>query len=225
MRRTINVEIFGAINDHKLKATVKGAIEDTTGEGHLTFEYSEIPPAPHWHPLNYTDPLVLLPGYREEGDARAFRSLNTPGSFTAECTLDFGDGLLLRKGATINVQDGNHTGGYYLIGTARSGHVPNRFDTKDASYRYEEFLHPAGPGQIMGIGHARWPRRTDGGTLVGDPIEAIVSARYRLTGWNGVLRGHWVRALEIVSAVWDGHSVVEADFRTSVRPLSEPPHA
>ena len=115
MLRTTNVDIIGAINDHKLKARVTGQIEDTTGQAALEFRYEELPPAPHWHPLNYTDPLVLLPGYRDAGGGGTFRTLSTPGSFTAQCTMDFGDGLLLRKGATITVDGGNHVGGYYLM--------------------------------------------------------------------------------------------------------------
>lgn len=221
MRRTINVDIIGAINDHKLKAKVTGHIEDTTGVGDLEFRYEEIPPAPHWHPLNYTDPLVLLPGYREEGDGRAFRSLNTSGSFTAECTFDFGEGLMLRKGASIRVEGGLHTGGYYMIGTARCGHVPDTLGTKYAApYEYREYLHPAGPGQIMGIGRAEWPRRQDGGKSVGDPIEAIVSSRYRLAGWNAVLTGHYVRVLQIPEAVWlPDQKLVRATFNTRVESL------
>jgi len=222
MLRKIAVDIIGAINDHKLKARVTGQIEDTTGAGDLEFKYEEIPPAPYWHPLNYTDPLVLLPGYRDAGDGGTFRSVSAPGSFTAECTMDFGNGLLLRKGATINVgEGGTHTGGYFLVGTARSGHVPDELGAKyEAPYEYREYLHPAGSGQIMGIGQAQWRRRRDGGRLVGDPIEAIVSARYRLNGWNGVLAAHYVRVLEIPEATWDpGSNIVKAKFNTRVERL------
>src|SRR5262245_54804398 len=121
MLRNINVDIIGAINDHKLKARDTGQIDDATDDGQLEFKYEEIPPAPNWHPLNYTDPLVLLPAYRDAGRGGTFRQLSAPGSFTAQCTLDFGDGMLLRKGATIYVDGSSHTGGYYLIGSARSG--------------------------------------------------------------------------------------------------------
>lgn len=222
MRRTIAVDIIGAINDHKLKARVTGSIEDTTGVGELEFQYEEIPPAPYWHPLNYTDPLVLLPGYREAGGNATFRALNAPGSFTAQCTLDFGDGLLLRKGATIYVDNGGvHTGGYYIAGTARSGHIDDRLGAKyQAPYEYREFLHPAGPGQIIGIGYAQWPRRRQGGNPVGDPIEAIVSSRYRLLDWSGTLSGHYVRILEIPEAVWSpSDRRVKATFNTRVEQL------
>jgi hypothetical protein len=138
MLRTINVDIIGAINDRKLKARVTGQIEDTSGEGTLEFRYDEVPP--HWHPLSYTDPLVLLPGYRDAGGGGTFRALQAPGSFTADCTLDFGNGLLLRKGATINVNGPNHTGGYFIVGTARSGHIPDALGTAhQARYEYREF--------------------------------------------------------------------------------------
>src|SRR2546428_12541104 len=101
MLRTINVDIIGAINDHKLKAKVTGQMDDASGEGRLEFQYDEVPP--HWHPLSYTDPLVLLPDYKATSGGGAFRALHARGGFTAECPLDFGNGLLLRKGATINV--------------------------------------------------------------------------------------------------------------------------
>jgi len=218
MRRTINVDIIGAINDHKLKARVTGGIEDTTGVGELEFRYEEIPPAPAWHPLNYTDPLVLLPGYQDAGGGGTFRALHAPGSFTAECTLDFGAGLLLRKGATINVSadGGGHTGGYFINGTARSGHVPDTLGLKyQRPYEYREFLHPAGPGHIIGIGYARWPH-----LAVGEPIEAVVSARYRIVGWSGVLGQHYVRILQIPEATWDPTArIVRATFNTRVEPL------
>lgn len=220
MRRTIDVDIIGAINDHKLKANVVGEIEDTTGVGDLEFTYSEIPPEPGWHPLNYTDPLVLLPGYHDPSGRAAFRNLQAPGSFTATCTLDFGDGFLLRKGATINVRDGVHTGGYYLIGTVRSGHMGNALGGGNPEYTYREFLHAAAPGQIMGIGYAQWPRRSDGGRLIGEPIEAIVSARYRLVGWSGSLAGPHVRSVTIRQATWDGRRVVTARFETRVERLA-----
>jgi hypothetical protein len=128
MLRKIHADITGAINDHKLRAKVTGQIEDTTGVSDLEFNYEEIPP--YWHPLNYTDPLVLLPGYRDAGDGGTFRTLSAPGSFTAECTMDFGNGLLLRKGATIHVGDGSHSATYYLIGTARSGHMLDQLGAK-----------------------------------------------------------------------------------------------
>jgi hypothetical protein len=221
MLRTINVDIIGAINDHKLKARVTGQIEDTTGDGQLEFRYEEVPPAPHWHPLNYTDPLVLLPGYGDASGGGTFRTLSPPGSFTAHCTMDFGDGLLLRKGATITVDGGNHIGGYYIMGTARSGEIPDAMGLKhEAPYEYREFLHPAGPGQIMGVGYAQWTRRREGGKLVGEPIEAIVSSRYRLSGWSGTLPGHYVRILEIPEATWDpARRIARATFTTRVERL------
>jgi hypothetical protein len=222
MQRTISVDIIGAINDHKLKARVTGGIDDTTGEGQLEFRYEEVPPPPHWHPLNYTDPLVLLPGYRDDaGGQGTFRSLAAPGSFTAHCTMDFGDGLLLRKGATINVQGNQITGGYYLIGTARSGDIPDTLGSRhQAPYEYREFLHPAGAGQIIGVGRAEWSRKRDGGRPAGEPIEAIVSSRYRLHGWTGTLPGHLVRTLEIPEADWNASSrTVRARFTTRVQRL------
>lgn len=220
MRRQIDVDIIGAINDHKLKARVTGQIDDASGVGELEFRYDEIPPAPGWHPLNYTDPLVLLPGYRDSG-GRTFRDLQAPGSFTAHCTMDFGDGLLLRKGANIVVRGTMHTGGYYLVGTARSGHVADTLGTRhETPYEYREFLHQAGPGQIMGIGHAQWSPRREGAKPVGEPIEAIVSARYRLIDWTGTLPGPCVRILSIPEAAWDSaRRIVTATFNTRVERL------
>jgi hypothetical protein len=218
-QRTISVDIMGAINDHKLKAKVTGRIEDTTGEGELEFKYEEIPPAPYWHPLNYTDPLVLVPAYQNRTrDAMRFPTL---GSFTAQCTMDFGDGLLLRKGATIYVSGGNHTGGYYIMGTARSGEIPDALGAKhNAPYVYREFLHPAGPGDIIGVGHTQWTRLREAGRQAGGPIDAIVSCRYRFHEWKGVLPGHFVRILEIPEAVWNpATKTVKAGFSTRVENL------
>jgi hypothetical protein len=222
MQRKINVEIIGAINDHKLKAKVTGAIDDASGEGELEFRYEEVPPLPHWHPLNYTDPLVLLPGYRDDAGGNAtFRTLAAPasGSFTAQCTMDFGEGLLLRKGATINVEGDALTGGYHLMGTVRSGDIPDMIGAKhQAPYEYHEFLHPAGAGQIIGVGRAVWTRKRDGSRPPGEPIEAIVSSRYRLQGWSGTLPAHFVRTLEIPEAEWNPASrTVRARFRTRVQ--------
>jgi hypothetical protein len=219
VRRNVDVDIIGAINDRKLKAKITGYIEDTTGTGELEFKYSEVPPAPYWHPLNYTDPLVLLPGYRSVRGAPTFASLAPPGSFSAECTLDFGNGLLLRKGANIEVRlDGSlHAGGYFMTGVARSGHIADVLGTKyKTPYEYREFMHPAGPGQIIGIGYASWPRLHQ----AGDPIEAVVSTRYRFAGSNKVLPGHYIRIVEIAEATWDSNlKVVKAVFNTRVEPL------
>jgi hypothetical protein len=219
MLRRINVDIIGAINDHKLKARVTGEIEDETGEGRLEFRYDEVPL--HWHPLNYTDPLVLLPGYRNATGTAAFRSLQAPGSFTAECTFDFGNGFLLRKGASIIVEGNNHTGGYYITGTVRAGNIFDALgEQHQRPYEYREYLHPGGPGQIIGVGHARWPHRRRDGDPIDEPIEAVVSARYRLVGWTRELPGHYVRVLAIPEATWDAaQRIVRATFRTHVERL------
>jgi hypothetical protein len=219
VRRNVDVEVIGAINDHKLKAKVTGYIDDSSGTGELEFKYSEVPPAPYWHPLNYTDPLVLLPGYAGGKGGVTFAKFAPPGTFTAECTLDFGNGLLLRKGATINVStDGSfHTGGYFIAGTARSGHIPDVLGSKHGMpYEYREFMHPAGPGQIIGIGYATWPL----GEQKGAPVEAVVSSRYRFAGSKAVLPGHYIRVVEIPEATWNpGTKVVTAKFNTRVEPL------
>lgn len=225
MRRNVDVDIIGAINDRKLKARVTGYIEDSTGVAELDFKYSEVPPAPNWHPLNYSDPLVLLPGYQSVRGAPTFATFSPPGTFTAECTFDFGNGLLLRKGATINIAtDGSfHTGGYFVTGTSRSGHIADVLGKKHgASYAYEyrEFLHPAGQGQIIGIGYARWPQQQVAGQAVGDPIEAVVSSRYRFAGSSKALPGHFVRVVEVVEASWNSsQNLVRAVFNTRVEPL------
>ena len=223
MRRTVDVDIIGAINDFKLKANVTGYIEDTTGSGELEFKYKEVPPAPGWHPLNYTDPLVLLPGAPGVNGGVNFANLSPPGSFRADVTLDFDNGLRLRKGATITVDDGGlHTGGYYMLGTARSGHIDDKLGAKygpNYNYVYREFMHPAGPGQVIGIGYARWPRLRQAGQEVGEPIEAVVSSRYRFNPTK-TLPGHYVRIVEVTEATWDSHAkVAKAKFNTRVEPL------
>lgn len=218
MRRNIDVDLIGAVNDRKLKARVTGYIEDSTGIGELEFAYTEVPPTPHWHPLNYSDPLVLLPGYRSVRGGVTFASLAPPGSFTAECTFDFGNGLVLRKGATINVSpDGSaHRGGYFIAGTTRSGHVTNVLGAKHGKpYVYREFLHPGPAGQIIGVGYSQWPSADKE-----EPIEAVVSSRYRLASSNAILPGHYVRILEIPEASWDPtRKVAKALFHTRVEPL------
>jgi hypothetical protein len=222
VRRRVDVDIIGAINDHKLKAHVTGYIDDSTGNGELQFAYHEVPPAPYWHPLNYTDPLVLLPAYPGIKGAKSMAKMYPSGGFRADCTLDFDNGLRLRKGANIIVKpDGSlHTGGYYLFGTARSGHIADMLGKKHGfAYEYREFMHPAGAGQIIGIGYARWPRLRRRGKEIGEPIEALVSTRYRFADSN-VLPGHFIRVVEIPEATWDAQArVVTAAFKTRVERL------
>lgn len=218
MRKTVDVDIIGAINDYKLKAHVTGHIDDASGSGELEFAYTEIPPAPDWHPLNYTDPLVLLPAY--PGARGGMKGIYPTGSFRADVSLDFDNGLRLRKGATIIVTPGGiHTGGYYMTGTARSGDVPNVLGMKHGKnlhYEYREFMHPAGAGQVIGIGYAHWPST---GKASSRPIEAVVSSRYRFSD-KVDLPGHFVRVIEIPDATWDpARKVVKALFNTRLEVL------
>lgn len=185
--RILPIEIYGGVNDHKLRAMVTGQIR-SDGVARVQMRYSEIPP--DWHPLNYSDPLALLPGYRPLTAGSGLMSLTSPApaGFEAECTIDFGGGLQLRKCAAIWIKGGRIgwdrpypkstaatvRGGYILAGTARCGNIANIIrSTPDRPHVYEEFLHPAGPAEIMGIGHNQWP------LAGGGSVDAIVSTRYR----------------------------------------------
>jgi hypothetical protein len=219
LERAVNVDLIGAINNFKLKCHVTGYIDDESGTGELEFAYTEVPPAPDWHPLNYSDPLVLLPGYPGVKGAKSMAKLFPSGTFRADCTFDFDNGLTLRKGANIMVDEGGiHTGGYYMFGSSRSGNVEDRlgkrFNAKLA-YVYREYMHPAGPGQVIGIGLARWPTKRST-----PPVEAVVSSRYRFADQNKVLPGHFIRTVEIPQATWDPKTkVVKAMFKTRIEPL------
>lgn len=229
MRRAVKVEVIGAINNFKLKAHVTGYIDDVSGTGELKFEYREVPPGPDWHPLNYTDPLVLLPAYpgRGKSKGKGMAQMYPSGGFRADCTLDFDNGLVLRKGANIVVDTSDpkgpvHTGGYYLFGAARSGHIDDRLGKKHAGhleYAYREYMHPVRAGEIMGIGFARWPRLRQAGVETGKPIEAVVSTRYRFDDANP-LPGHFIRTVEIPEATWNPATrTVEAVFNTRIEEL------
>lgn len=219
MKRTVDVDLIGAINGFKLKSHVTGYIDDESGIAELEFAYSEVPPAPDWHPLNYSDPLVLLPAYPGVKGARSMARLYPSGAFRADCTFDFDNGMMLRKGANIRVDEGGvHVGGYYMFGSARLGDMENRLGKKlsaKLAYTYREYMHPAGPGQIIGIGYARWPTKRSR-----VPTEAVVSSRYRFEDADRALPGHFVRTVEIPAATWDPASkTVKAMFRTRIEPL------
>lgn len=231
--RILPIEVFGGINDHKLRATVTGEI-GRDGVAKVQMRYTEIPP--DWHPLNYSDPLALLPGYRPLTSGTGFMSLASPApaGFQAECTIDFGGGLQLRKCATIWVKGDTITwpdpppprarsrnsaiwGGYFIGGTARCGHVADLIrSTGDRPHVYEEFLHPAGPGEIMGIGHNRWP------VSGGGSVDAIVSTRYRFQDRAGKalrvrLQKPLVRRLKIRRAQFDWRRrLATFEYETSV---------
>lgn len=219
MKRKVDVDLIGAINGFKLKSHVTGYIDDSSGSAELEFAYTEVPPAPDWHPLNYSDPLVLLPAYPGSRGAKGMAQLYPSGAFRADVTFDFDNGMVLRKGANINVdpKQGLHYGGYYMFGTARLGGMADKLGAGNGAklaYSYSEYLHPAGPGHVIGVGHARWP-----GGKAGRPIEAVVGSRYRFAD-KKVLPGHFIRTVEIPDATWNARTkVVKATFKTRIEPL------
>jgi hypothetical protein len=199
----IQIRIIGCINDQKFTARVSGRTDPDTGQASISLAYSNIPPL--WHPFNYSDPLVLTPDYREEDDASNFRSLAQSG-FTATCTIDFGYGLILRKTAEIRWGGGVLVGGYFIGGAAR---CPDIVSVEP----YEEFMHPAGEGTLIGIGMAHW--RTSSGEI----IEACVSTRYKFDEPKDVLKIPQVRRYSAkLSRSLDGLTV-NGEYETVVRPL------
>lgn len=114
----LKVELIGIINDEKFTTKGSGTIDPSTGKASLQLDYSSCPK--NWTPLQYSDPLILLAGYREEGGAN-FARLGS--GFKAACTFDFGGGQILRKTATITVHEEHIDAVYSISGTASVGHI------------------------------------------------------------------------------------------------------
>lgn len=196
----IKVNLFGSINDHKFTTSGDGHIDPATGEAKIRLAYSSCPP--EWNPLNYSDPLVLLAGYKEMNGARNFLSLSNKG-YHAVSTIDFGSGLLLRKTATIRVENGSLVANYALFGAAR---VANIIGIEP----YEEHMIPAGPGQIIAIGLARW-KTSDNKT-----IEAVVSSRYILEENKNTLERPQIRRFEVKASLDKNGLEYTGHYNTSV---------
>jgi hypothetical protein len=199
----IRINIIGCINDQKFTARVSGRTDPETGRASIRLTYSNIPPL--WHPFNYSDPLVLTPDYREEDDAFNFRSMAQQG-FTAACTIDFGQGLLLRKTAEIRWGGGLLIGGYFIGGTAN---CPDIVGVDP----YEEFMHPAGDGTIIAVGMAHWRRAS------GEIIEACVSTRYKFDEPKDVQKIPQVRRSTAALSLSPDGLTVDGAYETVVSPL------
>ena len=120
-RRNIKASIIGVINDEKFTVEGTGHVDPAAGEARLTLSYSNVPPM--WHPLLYSDPLVLLGAYKEEAGGQNLGSLSRGDllRFRAVSTIDFGHGLLLRKTATVWLdRDDIWHAGYSLVGRVGS---------------------------------------------------------------------------------------------------------
>lgn len=157
----LEVNVFGVINDQKFNMTGSGNIDPKTGNADIRLGYSCCPP--DWNPMNYSDPLVLLAGYREENGGVNFMTLSD-GSYRAESTIDFGGGLSLRKTATVKAEGDVLIAEYSLFGAARLARIKS-------IEPYEEYMIPAGDGQIIAVGLAKW-NTADG------MVQAVVSSRY-----------------------------------------------
>jgi hypothetical protein len=201
MRVTANV--FGVINDAKFTCVGNGHIDVATGDAEITLTYSHCPP--DWNILNYSDPLVLLGGYKEEAGGLHMMSLSK-GEYHAEATIDFGRGLLLRKTASVRAQGDALMASYSLFGTARVADI--------ASIEpYEEYMIPAGDGQMIAIGLAKW-KTTDG-----KMIQAVQSTRYFFDEPAAVLKQAQVRRFEAHASVDKSGLEYRGRYKTSVRAM------
>jgi hypothetical protein len=199
----IKINVYGCINDQKFTTHVTGRTDHETGRASIRLAYSNCPRL--WHPFNYSDPLVLLPGYKEIDGGLNFLSL-AHTSFAAVTIIDFGSGLMLRKTAEIRWEANELRGGYFIHGGANCPDI--------ASIEpYEEYMHPAGDGKIIAVGMARW--RTAGG----DVIEAFVSTRYSFTEPRDVLKIPQIRRSHVVPSLSSDGLVFDGEYESSVTPL------
>ena len=196
----IKVNVFGVINDQKFTTTGRGHIDPETGEADIQLCYSCCPP--EWSPMNYSDPLVLLAGYREENNGLNFMSL-AKGGYRAESMIDFGGGLFLRKTASIRVEGNILIAAYSLFGAARVADIVS-------IEPYEEHMIPAGNGQIIAVGLAKW-KTTDDKT-----IQAVVSSRYIFDEPTEVLKCLQVRRFEVKASLGKDGLEYNAHYKTSV---------
>jgi len=199
----IKINVFGCINDQKFTTRVTGKTDAETGKASIRLAYSNCPRL--WHPFNYSDPLVLLPGYLEVDGGMNFLSL-AHGSFSAVSTIDFGCGLMLRKTAEIRWEADTLLGGYFIHGGANCPDLAS-IDP------YEEYMHPAGDGKIIAAGMARWK------TTNGETIEAFVSTRYSFTEPKDVLKIPQVRRSHVVPTLSGGGLIFDGEYESSVTSL------
>jgi len=199
----IKVDVFGCINDHKFSTSGSGHIDPATGEADIRLSYSHCPP--EWTPLNYSDPLVLLAGYKEVNGGLNFLSLAKSG-YRAESTIDFGSGLLLRKTATVRVDGDTLVAAYSLFGAARVANIVG-------IEPYAEHMVPAGDGQIIAIGLAQW-RTSDNKT-----IQAVVSSRYFFEEPGEVLKRPQIRQFEVEASLAKDGLEYNGRYKTSVTPI------
>lgn len=197
----IKVKIIGVINDEKFTVEGKGNIDPKSGDAQIELHYSNVPDG--WNIMNYSDPLVLLAGYGESKGGRNFGSLST--GYEAKATYDFGNGLMLRKTATIRIGTDGLDAVYSITGTARVADIVK-------ANPYKEHLVPTRDGFIA-IGLASWT------TKCGGTIEALVSTRYRLKGinkamWRAV--GPQVRSFTVDATVSNDGRTFTGRFKTSV---------
>ncbi|PGU19081.1 hypothetical protein [Bacillus thuringiensis] len=196
----IKVDVFGCINDHKFKTNGTGHIDTVTGEADICLCYSSCPPG--WTPLNYSDPLVLLAGYKEINGGMNMLSL-TKGGFRAESTIDFGSGMSLRKTANIRVEGDTLIANYSIFGAAR---VDNIVDVEP----YEEHMIPAGDGQVIAIGLAQWKTSDNKG------IQAVVSSRYFFEEPLDIIKRHQVRRFEVKASLSKNGLEYKGKYKTSI---------
>jgi hypothetical protein len=199
----IRADIVGFVNDCEFRVQGRGRIDPRSGHASIELRYSRCPP--DWTPLNYSDPFVLLAGYRELDGGMNFSSLAT-GGFHAESTITFGGGLALRKVATVRVRKGELVANYGIMGTARVGHIRGISP-------YEEFLHPVGEGQLLGVGLATW-------TTAGDPVQALVSTRYWFDQRKRIVVRPEVRGFRVKAQVSRDRLLYKARYETYVKSLS-----
>ena len=197
----IKIKIIGVINDSKFTVEGKGNIDPKSGNAEVELHYSNVPAG--WNPINYSDPIVLLAGYAESKGGRNFGSLST--GYEVKATYDFGNGLMLRKTATIEIGKEGLNAVYSITGTARVADIVK-------ANPYKEYLVPTRDG-FIGIGIASWTTKS------GDTIEALVSSRYRLKGIN---KAAWrsvkpqVRSFSVEAKLSDDGRSFTGRFKTSI---------
>lgn len=196
----IKVKLFGVINNEKFTTEGRGNIDPTTGEAYIHLRYSSVPP--NWNPLNYSDPLVLLAGYREEEGGLNLMSLSK-GSYKVESTIDFGDGHYLRKTASVRLQGDTLMAAYSLFGTARVSDIVS-------VEPYEEHMIPAGDGQMIAVGLAKWK------TVDNNTIQALVSSRITFEEPKEILKSPQIRRFEVDPSLSEDGLEYKAKYKTRV---------
>ncbi len=199
----VKVSIIGFINDCKFTAEGSGRIDCSCGKANIELNYSECPP--NWNPLNYSDPLVLLAGYGEVDGGKNFISLAKDG-YDAESTFSFGEGMSLRKTATIRVEGDRLIANYAIVGNVRAGHITGIQD-------YEEYLIPVAKDQLIAVGLARWDTSDK-------PLEALVSTRYWFKEPREMTNKPMVRGFHVTAETPKSRQNYKATYITHVKPMA-----